>query len=196
MTRFQARPIHAPHLTSVAGLACLLVSVIAPAGGLAGSAASDAGAQGGASRTISVREGVYSAAQAERGAKLYKTRCETCHAASQFSGFVFMQSWSGQTAHALFNLIRTSMPPENPGSLRRQEYADRLAYLFKINNLPAGRTELKGTDEALRQVLIEAPERQVGSRPNPVGAGFSRPNPGVAISRPSPAAAGPGTTTP
>jgi hypothetical protein len=105
----------------------------------------------------SVREGVYSAAQAERGGKVYEARCALCHFAGQYAVNTFLKSWSGQTADALFDLIRTTMPKENPGGLKRQEYADLLAFIFKINGLPAGESELKSTDAALKQVLIEEP---------------------------------------
>lgn len=108
----------------------------------------------------SSRDGVYSSAQGERGEKIYKARCGACHMSDQFSGFVFMQSWSGQTADALYENLRTTMPKDNPGVLKPQEYADVIAYLFRINRLPAGDGELKGTRPALKQVLIEGADER------------------------------------
>ena len=105
----------------------------------------------------SVRQGVYSAAQAKRGEKVYEARCLRCHQPEQFVGPVFMQSWKGQTADALYDAIRNTMPTDNPAGLKPQEYADLLAYLFKVNRLPSGGSELKATKAALRQVRIELP---------------------------------------
>lgn len=113
----------------------------------------------------SVRSGVYTAAQAERGAQIFEERCTTCHQQEQFVGPKYMSSWTGQPAHSLFDLIRRTMPEDNPSSLQRQEYADLLAYIFKINGMPAGETELKDSDSELKQVIIEGPYG-----PNPGGA--------------------------
>ncbi|MCL4848627.1 MAG: sorbosone dehydrogenase family protein [Acidobacteria bacterium] len=113
---------------------------------------------------VSARTGVYSTTQAERGAALYQTRCQTCHPATEFSGSAFMRSWSGHTAHRLFTLIQTTMPPENVGGLPRESYADLVAYIFEMNQLPAGRTDLPATDEALGRILIEMPADQGGRR--------------------------------
>jgi mono/diheme cytochrome c family protein len=106
----------------------------------------------------STREGVYTLAQAERGEKLFAARCAVCHQTAQLSGPVFLRTWNGQPAEALYDLVRTTMPQENPGSLKPQQYADLLAYIFRINGLPAGDEELKGAPRALRQVIIEAPK--------------------------------------
>lgn len=111
----------------------------------------------------SVRDGVYSPAQAERGDQIFKEKCAACHQPAEFTTPAFMQAWAGQTADSLFEVIRTKMPTDNPGSLRRQEYADLLAYLFKLNGLPAGDAELKGTAGALKQVLIETPHKPARS---------------------------------
>lgn len=111
---------------------------------------------------ISVRAGVYSEAQAARGEKIYAQRCGACHQPAQFTAPTFLQSWQGRTADALFDQIRTTMPQENPGGMKRQEYVDVLAFLFRENGLPAGERELEPTDEALTRVLIEPP---AASRP-------------------------------
>jgi S-disulfanyl-L-cysteine oxidoreductase SoxD len=108
----------------------------------------------GAPASRSTRDGVYSAAQADRGEKTYKAKCGTCH-----SGYVFMQSWTGQTVFALYTNLRTTMPKDNPGSLKPQEYADVIAYLLKINRLPSGDTDLKGAKPAMEDVVIEGPEK-------------------------------------
>lgn len=110
------------------------------------------GAQAGGSAPGS--DGIYSAEQANRGAQLFEERCSACHTVDQFTGPEFLLSWGGQPALGLFTLIRTTMPQGSPASLKRQEYADVLAYLLRENGLPAGSTELSGTDDALKKTVI------------------------------------------
>lgn len=107
----------------------------------------------------SVRQGVYTAAQAERGRRLFDERCLSCHQPDQYVGEGFLKSWAGQTADSLFDLLRTTMPQDNPGSLKPQAYVDLLAYLFQLNGLPPGQTELKAVSRTLRLVVIEGPDR-------------------------------------
>lgn len=107
----------------------------------------------------SVRQGVYTAAQAERGRRLFDDRCVSCHQPDQYVGEGFLKSWAGQTADSLFDLLRTTMPQDNPGSLKPQAYADLLAYLFQLNGLPPGDTELKAVSRVLRLVVIEGPDK-------------------------------------
>lgn len=103
----------------------------------------------------STRAGVYSQAQAKRGERIYAARCLACHQTEQFAVPTFMQSWKGQTAEALYDSIRRTMPTDNPAGLKPQEYADIVAYLFKMNRLPSGETELKATKADLQLVRIE-----------------------------------------
>lgn len=127
--------------------------------GASASAWPTAAAQTGAGAR-SARDGVYSRAQASRGQKIFGVRCAGCHPIEAFTDQVFLAAWKGQTAHALFTSIRTTMPQENPGGLRRQDYADLLAYLLHLNKLPAGSTELGATDDALKKVVIEPPTKK------------------------------------
>lgn len=105
----------------------------------------------------SVRSGVYSRAQAARGERIFKATCETCHLPEQFVGPTFLTPWTGRPVLALFRAIRNAMPPDNPGSLRRQEYADLLGYLFQLNGFPDGEKDLESTDDALERVILEMP---------------------------------------
>ena len=102
----------------------------------------------------SVRDGVYTEAQADRGAKLYGESCTGCHETGRFVGEQ-MKPWANQSARRLFNVVRLTMPEEDPGSLTRQQCADILAYIFRLNGFKAGSDELKGTDEAVSAVRIE-----------------------------------------
>ena len=106
----------------------------------------------------SVNDGVYSAAQAERGQKVFEATCTTCHDPGRFTGPDFIKQWSGQPLHALFDTMSTTMPEDNPGSLKPQQYADLVAYFLQLNKYPAGQEELKGAAEALRTLKMEAPK--------------------------------------
>ena len=99
--------------------------------------------------------GVYSATQARGGEAVFGRICAQCHATAQFKDVAFQHSWAGRTARDLFELIRTQMPQDNPGTLRREEYVAVLAYIFELCGYPAGPGTLATDDAALRRVLIE-----------------------------------------
>jgi mono/diheme cytochrome c family protein len=108
----------------------------------------------------SVWQGVYSAAQSERGAAVYKMSCGTCHG-ENLAGDIgptltgpFWSIWEGRTAGDLLKTIRTTMPADAPESLKPQEYADLVAYLFSVNEFPAGEKELPVDPDALNDIKI------------------------------------------
>jgi hypothetical protein len=47
------------------------------------------------------------------------------------------------------------MPPGSAGSLKLQEYADLLAYLFEMNKFPAGTQELPTARDELESIAIQ-----------------------------------------
>ena len=102
-----------------------------------------------------VSEGVYTAAQADRGQKQYEATCAGCHETSQFMGNDFAASWGGKPVHDLFDKVKTTMPEDNPGSLKPQQYADILAYFFRLNKFATGSAELKGDPAELKGILID-----------------------------------------
>lgn len=105
-------------------------------------------------RDTSVRDGVYTDPQADRGSKTFDRVCIECHDPTRFVGEL-MKPWENKSAHPLFEAVCLTMPEDNPGTLPRQQCADLLAYIFKLNGFKAGNEELKGTDEALKAVRIE-----------------------------------------
>ena len=105
----------------------------------------------------SVRDGVFTVAQAEKGAQVFEQVCMRCHQPEQFTGPGFIDAWAGQNADVLFEVIRTTMPEDNPSSLKKREYAAILAFLFRLNGIPAGETDLPSTARKLKQIRIEAP---------------------------------------
>ena len=133
---------------SVVVAAALLVS----AGARAARAQQDTSAS--AKPALSTLSDVYTEKQAARGEVTFRNVCLNCHAVSDYTGEVFKTKWVGGTAFDLFEIIRSSMPEHEPGSLSRQQYADLVAYLFKLNDLPAGKTELATDKAGLQAVKI------------------------------------------
>jgi S-disulfanyl-L-cysteine oxidoreductase SoxD len=105
--------------------------------------------------TRSVQSGVYTDAQAERGLEVFEGTCIACHQPDEFSDGGYLDGWSGQTAHDMVEHIRETMPQDSPGSLKRAEYVDVAAYLFQLNGLPAGDTEMDA--ESVKKIRIEGP---------------------------------------
>lgn len=104
----------------------------------------------------STKAGVYTDAQADRGEGVFKKSCLECHVASDYQGDAFKSKFVGGSAFDMFEEIRTSMPQSDPGSLPRQEYADLLAYFFKLNGLPSGKSEVGIDPAALKAIKVEA----------------------------------------
>ena len=96
----------------------------------------------------SVSDGVYTAAQADRGETLFTSTCVSCHNPKDFVGGDFLAKWEGKSLFDLFDTVKATMPMDSPGTLKPQEYADAVAYLLELNKFPAGSTELKGEEEA------------------------------------------------
>ncbi len=86
--------------------------------------------------------------------------CAACHSTNEFSGGRFRIKWVGQTAGDIFDLVSTTMPEDNPGSLSPEDYANLLAYFLRLNGFPAGEEPLPADVSALQNVRIErAPAR-------------------------------------
>ena len=98
---------------------------------------------------ISVWNGVYTDAQAERGHTLYSQSCARCHGPELWGTYEipplvgrFMPYWSGSTLDALFDYVSTAMPLDHPGALGPSANADIIAFILKSNDIPSGSTEL------------------------------------------------------
>ena len=94
-------------------------------------------------------EGVFTAAQAERGSEAYATNCSSCHAKDlsgqagpPLKGELFMDNWREDSVNTLFGYISTRMPQRAAGKLSQQTYLDILAHILSTNMLPAGSAEL------------------------------------------------------
>jgi S-disulfanyl-L-cysteine oxidoreductase SoxD len=106
--------------------------------------------------TRSVNDGVYTAAQAKRGGEVFEKNCTMCHDTARFTGDEFLKVWAGKPLHGLFEVVSTSMPEDNPGSLKSQEYGDVIAFFLELNRYPAGAEDLKATPEAMRAITLDA----------------------------------------
>ncbi len=98
---------------------------------------------------ISIWDGVYTEAQAERGRALYMQSCSSCHGADLSGSFEtpplvgrFMPYWSGSTLDVLFDYVSTAMPAHNPGALSAGANTDIVAFMLKSNDIPSGSKEL------------------------------------------------------
>lgn len=107
-----------------------------------------------------VWDGVYTEAQAARGATLYDLECASCHGpggagggmAPALVGAAFSANYDGLTLDDLFERNRTTMPVGREGQLSRQQNADITAFMLQCNQLPAGRDELPAQAMALKQI--------------------------------------------
>ena len=100
-------------------------------------------------------DGVYTAAQAERGKKAFSASCTTCHDTDRFSGATFTDAWAGKPMKEIWDVASGTMPEDNPGSLKQQEYADILAYFLSLNAFPAGEAELAPGAGPMANIKIE-----------------------------------------
>jgi S-disulfanyl-L-cysteine oxidoreductase SoxD len=116
-----------------------------------------ASAPGAQSALKSVKAGVYTAVQADRGQALYRSKCASCHAPNRFTDDFFYTSFAGKPLWEMFEVISDSMPEDSPGSLKKEEYADVIAYLLKLNNFPTGANELPTDKDVLSTILMEKP---------------------------------------
>jgi cytochrome c5 len=107
-------------------------------------------------------QGVYSAAQAERGKTSYNASCLRCHGdalqgntAPALSGDRFFTTWGSEPIASLFAKIRDTMPPNFGTSVDDQVKLDIVTYILQTNGYPAGPGELiqNGNDLASAQIL-------------------------------------------
>jgi len=120
--------------------------------------------------TPRIWQGVYTAAQAERGKAVFGTTCLRCHGpelegntAPALKGDRFQTSWGGGVIDSLFAKIRDTMPPNFGNSLDDQTKLDIVAYILSTNGFPAGSSELKAdsADLVTAQILKKGEQATV-----------------------------------
>jgi len=116
------------------------------------------------STPTAAKDGVFTAAQAERGSDAYATSCAHCHA-SDLQGDVrkeipslaesdFFVRWGNRSLGELFGTITKDMPADQPGSLTPRKSADILAYILSVNGFPPGPAELPADVIRLKAINI------------------------------------------
>jgi len=114
----------------------------------------------GASPTVAhaqrtTHDGIFTAEQAAQGRDLYLGLCQSCHTAISHTGAPFKEHWVGKPLSDLMTYILTLMPKSAPGTLEPDDAAMLLAYILKLNGMPAGSTTLSAEIPQLRQIKIE-----------------------------------------
>ena len=114
-----------------------------------------------------VADGVYTAAQATRGAAVYDAACAGCHRADlggasgpSLREQRFAREFAGKDLKSLFTKTATTMPRNAPASLGDSAYLDVVAHVLRENGFPAGPQEL--TVSALEGIRV------VPGRPKPL----------------------------
>jgi mono/diheme cytochrome c family protein len=115
-------------------------------------------------QTQTVWSGVYTEAQAYRGEKIADTSCVGCHGSGldggdsgpKLIGGPFLANWSSQSVAQLFDWLREAMPADAPGTLSKDDTAAVVAYILKLNKMPAGKQDLPTEREELNRIEIVA----------------------------------------
>ncbi len=102
---------------------------------------------------------VYTAAQAERGQQVFGEKCSACHDPARFTGAAFFDVFDGKALKEVWDIASGTMPEDNPGSLKPQEYGDIIAYFLQLNAFPTGDVELPGNPGAMANIKIEKPKK-------------------------------------
>lgn len=106
----------------------------------------------------------FTQAQVDRGAAEYKRSCLDCHGAglddgefggAPLKGTGFKSKYFGVTADALFGFMQAAMPPDRPGRLSPDVYADLTAFILSKNGMTAGATALPSDLDALSGLMVE-----------------------------------------
>lgn len=104
-----------------------------------------------AAQQRSAADGVYSVAQAARGARLFEVNCQGCHRepggnAPVLAGERFTRLFGDGRLQAVFTSMKTTMPRQAPGSLTDAEYVDIVAHLLEASAFADGPAELDLAD--------------------------------------------------
>ena len=146
----------------LAVLACATLGVAAPI------CADESAEPATSTARISIRDGVFTEAQAKRGRVAYTGPCNRCHGSKldgaqdepdmlpspPVAGPKFLRRWDGRSLAVLFEYARTTMPANNPGFLTDQEIVDIIAYMLSVGGAPAGAQELAPDLQSLAHIVM------------------------------------------
>jgi mono/diheme cytochrome c family protein len=100
---------------------------------------------------------MYTEDQATAGLEVFTKVCSECHEKKDMTSADFKTKWGGRPLLELYELVRTTMPDGNPGSLSRTEYANAMAYVLKLNGLPAGAAAIMPDSVAMSAAKVVFP---------------------------------------
>jgi mono/diheme cytochrome c family protein len=115
----------------------------------------------GASGSASVS---FTADQVARGSDIYADRCVQCHGdtldngefgGAPLNGSYFKKHWAGGSVAALVAYMKAKMPPDRPGSLTDQSYAELAAFLLDANDYPKGDKELPSDTPSQQKLSLK-----------------------------------------
>lgn len=96
---------------------------------------------------------VFTKAQADAGAKLYKAQCAMCHGAKlnnggapKLAGPEFLKKWAAPTVDDFYFIMHSTMPQTKPGSLTEKEALNLTSYVLQQNNFKPGTKALAMKD--------------------------------------------------
>jgi cytochrome c len=100
--------------------------------------------------------------QQTRGKALYLDKCSACHQETlkgttetpPLTGDMFWMNWETYSANNLFQQVKATMPEDNPGGLKPEEYVDIVAYVLKFNEVPMT-GDLASDADSLKKVIIQ-----------------------------------------
>jgi mono/diheme cytochrome c family protein len=104
------------------------------------------------------------AEQADRGRDLYQKNCGDCHGGNlddgefggaPLKGSYFAQHWGAGTAASLVGFMKLKMPPDRPGRLSEQNYADLAAFILSRNGYAPGAGELPVGDDGQQAMSLK-----------------------------------------
>jgi len=112
-----------------------------------------------------VKDGVYSKAQAESGKALYTKVCAKCHLfktepneeAPALGGENFFKTWEGRSVYELATQIKTAMPPDGSVTLTDEDTANAIAFILQTNGFPDGADKTLKTDATAKNINIVKP---------------------------------------
>lgn len=119
-----------------------------------------------AGQSKTTQDGVYTEAQAKRGEQTYAKTCASCHAADlSGSGQApalgdadFNKEWDSQPLSDLFDRIHATMPADAPGTMKPEEVADVIAFIFAKAHVPVGTADLASDAAALKSITFVVPK--------------------------------------
>jgi mono/diheme cytochrome c family protein len=106
----------------------------------------------------------FTAEQTARGQATYRRACQDCHGfnlndgefgGAPLNGQYFARHWSGGSVAALYGYMAAKMPPDRPGKLNPETYADLTAFLLAKNGYAPGATELPPDPDAQQHMSLK-----------------------------------------